>query len=283
MPLRVVIVSNVPPVVQQLVPLLRAEGHEPLAVLSSRRPADAPPPPPGAERMSDGAAPAGIDVLLAKDKRSVEPLLAAYRPDVMLCWGFAWKIPQAALDVPRLGSANMHTAPLPRWRGPVPLAWTIRAGDPDWGLTWHRMDAELDTGPILAQVRVPVEESDTTIFDLGPRLLPPAFGMLPDVLAKLVAGDPGEPQDESLATWAGHFEDDDYAVVDWTQPARAIHDQVRAWHLTFNLSGIPAPRAELDGERVRLVRTSLTDPGGGARRVECGDGPIWIVESEPLA
>ena len=51
----------------------------------------------------------------------------------MLCWGFPWKIPQAALDVPRLGSVNMHPALLPRHRGPIPLAWALRDGDPVWG------------------------------------------------------------------------------------------------------------------------------------------------------
>jgi methionyl-tRNA formyltransferase len=62
-----------------------------------------------------------------------------------------------------------------------------------------------------------------------------------------------------------------------------VHDQVRAWHLTFGMSEIVAPIAELDGEQVRLVRTSLRDPGDGAVRVECGDGPIWVVAHEPLS
>jgi methionyl-tRNA formyltransferase len=285
MGLRIVLVSNVPPITERMVPVLRDLGHEVPGLVASRRPRDWPAAPAGDLRMSDESAPAGLDLLFAKDKHSVEALLAAYEPDLMLCWGFPWKLPQAALDVPRLGSVNCHPGPLPRHRGPVPFAWTLRCGDSHYGTTWHRMDAELDTGAILAQATVPVEDTDTTIFDIGPRIGAAAIGLLPEVLAKVVAGDPGEPQDESLATWAGHFEDDEYAVVDWSQPARAIHDQVRAWWLTFNLSGIVAPRAVLGkGERVRLVRTSLTDPGGGAgRRVECGDGPLWILESEPLA
>ena len=57
---------------------------------------------------------------------------------------------------------------------------------------------------------------------------------------------------------------------------------MRAWHLTFGLSGLRAPVAELDGEQVVILQTRLTDPGGGARRVECGDGPIWVVSSEPV-
>ncbi len=63
--------------------------------------------------------------------------------------------------------------------------------------------------------------------------------------------------------------------------ARQIHNQVRAWHLTFGMSGVRAPIAELDGEEVVLLQTRLTDPGGDARRVECSDGPLWVVASEP--
>ena len=105
--------------------------------------------------------------------------------------------------------------------------------------------------------------------------------LLPRALERVVAGDPGDPQSEEGASWAGHFEDDDYVRVDWSHSACSIHNQVRAWHLTFGLSGLRAPVAELDGERCVLLQTRLTDPGGGATRVECGDGPIWVVASEP--
>jgi hypothetical protein len=57
---------------------------------------------------------------------------------------------------------------------------------------------------------------------------------------------------------------------------------VRAWHLTFGLSRLRAPIATLDGEQVVILQTRLTDPGGGACRVECGDGPIWVVATEPV-
>jgi methionyl-tRNA formyltransferase len=212
---------------------------------------------------------------------SIERLLHAYEPDLTVCWGFPWKLPQGALDVARLGSINQHPALLPRHRGPIPFAWTLRAGDTDWGFTWHRMDAELDTGNILAQGSSPVRDDDCNIAEFGPRLLEQAVALLPQALERVAAGDPGDPQPDEGATWAGHFEDDDYVRVDWSQPARRIHNQVRAWHLTFGLSGLVAPVAELDGEQIVLLQTRLTDPGNGARRVECGDGPIWVVASRP--
>jgi methionyl-tRNA formyltransferase len=279
--LRIVVVSTVSPIVAALVPRLAELGHGAVALLAARRDPDR--PSPDAAALSDANAPAGIDLVYAHDRNAVERLLRAYEPDLMICWAFPWKLPGEALSVPALGSINQHPGLLPRYRGPVPFAWALRNGDSHLGLTWHRMDAELDTGPILAQTTVPIEDSDQTILDIGPRTIAAALDLLPGVLDQVLAGEPGEPQDDSRATWAGHFEDDEYARVDWSHSARAIHNQVRAWHLTFGMSGLIAPVAELDGRRVRLVRTSLTDPGDGVRQVETGDGPLWIVESEQVA
>jgi methionyl-tRNA formyltransferase len=275
---RIALITTVPPVAAALVPVLRQLGHDPVSIVSARRrqPARA-----GRQPMGDETAPEGVDVLLARDKWSVEPLLRSSRPDLALCWGFPWRIPQAALDVPPLGSVNCHPAFLPRHRGPIPLAWAFRDGDGQFGVSWHRMDAQLDTGAILAQAPVPMLDDDFSIEAVGPRMGAVAIGLLPAVLARIAAGDPGDPQSDEGVTWAGHF-GEDYATVDWSQPARRIHDQVRAWAFTFDLSPVTGPIAELDGQRVRLVRTSLTDPGGDARRVEAGDGPLWVVESEPL-
>lgn len=275
---RVAIISNVLPVVEPLVPHLRELGHEPVAWLMSRAPADRPLPPWG--EVTDRAAPDGVSLIFARDKSAVAPLFRGLEPDVVLCWGFSWKLPQEALDVPRLGSVNQHPALLPRHRGPIPLAWALREGDREFGLTWHRMDAELDTGPILAQTTVPIEDDETTIEQVGPKMLQAAFSLLPRVFERLEACDPGDPQPAEGVSWAGFF-GEDYATVDWSQPARKIHDQVRAWHFSFGQSPVVGPIAELDGEQVKLLRTSLTDPGDGSRPVECGDGTIWIVESEP--
>ena len=275
------IISAVLPVVEPLVPRLRELGHEPVAWLMPRRKAGVRGPLPPWGEVTDSMAPDGINLLFAQDKWTVAPLLRGLEPDVVLCCGFPWKLPQEALDVARLGSVNQHTGKLPRHRGPIPLAWALRDGDGEFGITWHRMDAELDTGPILAQTTVPIEDDDCTIEEIGPKLTQAMLGLLPQVFERVAAGDPGDTQNEDDATWAGHF-GEDYASVDWAQPARKIHDQVRAWQLTFGMSEAKGPIAELDGERVKLVRTSLTDPGGGVRAVQCGDGSLWIVESEPV-
>ena len=276
---RIVVISAVLPVVEPLLARLRELGHDPVAWLLARRP-ESPVPPWG--DVTDRTAPAGVSVLFARDKHAIAPLLRGLEPDVVLCWGFSWKLHQEALDVPRLGAVNQHPAPLPRHRGPLPMAWALREGDEKFWVTWHRMDSELDTGPILAQTTVPIEDDETTIEQMGLKLIEGSLDLLPKVFERLAAGDPGDAQSTEGASWAGHFEED-YASVDWSQPARKIHDQVRAWHLTFGMGAVVGPIAELDGERVKLLRTSLTDPGDGARAVECGDGRLWIVESEPVA
>ena len=277
---RIVLVSTVPVISNLLTDTLRGLGHRPVAVITARRPQPLE-PHPDRPSMTDETAPPGLDVLLPSSKHAIEPLLRAYQPDLMICWGFPWKIPLAALQVPRLGSINCHPALLPRHRGPIPFAWAIREGDGEYGVTWHRMDAELDTGHILAQATVPMEDDDFDILAVGPRTAPVALGLLPRVLERVASGDPGDPQPAEGASWGGHF-GEDYATVDWSQPSRRIHDQVRAWAFTFGMSPVVGPVAELDGRRVRLTRTSLVDPGGDARRVEAGDGPIWIVSFEAL-
>ena len=277
---RTVMICSIRPMAHGLVDRMRELGHEPVAILGPRRPPGSALPPH--IELTDASAPADVDLLFARDKHAIEPLLRSYAPDLVLCAGFPWKIPQSALDVARLGSVNMHPSLLPRHRGPIPFAWTVRMDDPVWGVTWHRMDAELATGNLLVQGSTPVEDDDVNIDELAPRLLAHALDLLPRVLERVAAGDPGDVQPMDGATWAGHFEDDDYVTIDWSQPARAIHNQVRAWHLTFGMSGLRAPRAELDGEEVVVLQTRLADPGGGARRVECGDGPLWVVATEPV-
>ena len=248
----------------------------------SRRAANAEHEPPPHLILTDATAPKGLDLLFARDKHSIEPLLRRLRarPDALLGLPLEDPAGRARRASARLG--ELHPALLPRHRGPIPLAWALRDGDAAWGCTWHYMDAELDTGNTLVQGTVPIEDDDVDIAEFSAKLQANAVSLLPRALERVAAGDPGDVQPTEGASWAGHFEDDDYVRVDWSASARSIHNQVRAWHLTFGMSGLRAPVAELDGEQVVLLQTRLTDPGGDARRVECGDGPIWVVASEPV-
>ena len=188
---RIAIISNVMPLVEPLAERLRELGHEPVAWLLARSAGDGRPPPPWGE-ASDSTGPQGLSILLAEDKDAVAPLLSGLDLDVTLCWGFSWKLPQEALDIPRLGSVNQHPGRLPRHRGPYPMAWALRDGDDVFGVTWHRMDADYDTGPILAETTVPIDDQDTSIEQIGMKMLPAVLGLLPRVFERLDAGDRGD-------------------------------------------------------------------------------------------
>jgi methionyl-tRNA formyltransferase len=103
-------------------------------------------------------------------------------------------------------------------------------------------------------------------------------GLLPRVLERVERGDPGEPQGTEGAGYFSFFEPE-FAWIDWSRPAEEIYRQVRAWRFASVHSGDLGALTELEGERVRVLRVSLE--GGAGRPVECGDGTVWILETEP--
>jgi methionyl-tRNA formyltransferase len=274
-PWRVVIVSRVLPVVLGFDAVLREAGHEPVALLTfldqDGRYGGFDLSPQLREIPSD------LDVLMPARRSSVAPLLASVRPDLVVCMGFPWKIPSDALAVPPLGWLNAHPSLLPRHRGPVPVAWAIREGDEETGITYHRMDAELDTGPIVAQRAFPVGaycEPDEFYARIGPLIIE----TLAEALARLAAGEDATPQTDD-GSYESFFRDED-AYLDWTRPAAELHRLVWAWRYTPPIGTLHGALAELDGETVRVLASSLEEVPG-ARRVECGDRPLWLVRTEP--
>lgn len=272
--MRVALVTQVPAAAHGFDAMLRGLGHEPVGLVATRE---------GAGRYGDRFdelvrdAPLGLDVLVPAGRDRIAPLLRALEPDLLLCAGFPWKIGADALAVPRLGAVNGHPSLLPRHRGPMPMAWAARNGEREVGFTFHRMDAELDTGAILGQARFELDDEDSWD-ELGPKLEQAAAELLPPVLERVERGDAGDPQDESDATYAPFF-DPEYADVDWSRPAREIARQVKAWRFASFRPGPRGALAELDGELVRILRVSL-EPGEG-RPVQSGDGTLWVTETEP--
>jgi methionyl-tRNA formyltransferase len=224
-------------------------------------------------------APKELDVLLPARRSTIAPLLASVEPDLVVCMGFPWKVPSDALAVPRLGWLNGHPSLLPDHRGPLPVAWAIRAGDEEVGITFHRMDSELDTGPILSQRRFPlgeVEEPEVFYGRFGPVIGEALF----EALGRLAAGDEGMPQGEG-GSYESFFTDDD-VWLDLSRPAAEVHRLAWSWLYAMSPGAERGPLLELDGKPVRVLATSPTEVEG-ARRVECGDGPLWIVSTEELS
>jgi methionyl-tRNA formyltransferase len=219
------------------------------------------------------ALPLGMDLLLPGNAMGLADALAGYRLDLLVVYGFNWKLPLAVLDTPRFGVLNIHTSLLPKYRGPAPVLWAIRNGDPETGLTIHRMDARFDAGPILAQRGgIPLEE-DVTPRALWSCLRPVLADLLTGALVQVVQESPGMPQDDADASTAGFIEPE-FSVVDWSRPAREVHNQVRMFAF---MGRDHAPVARVGDSYLQVFRTRL-EPAEGLR-VECVDAPIWIVDS----
>jgi methionyl-tRNA formyltransferase len=276
-PWRVVIVTRILPVVLGFHGALREAGHEPIALLTVR---DNDGRYGGFELGGMlGEVPGELEVVMPARRSSIAPLLRALEPDLVVCTGFPWKIPPDALAVPPLGWLNGHPSLLPRHRGPVPVAWSIRNGEPELGITFHRMDTELDTGAILAQRTMTIGEycePEEFYGRMGPLHIE-AFG---EALAKLEAGDEGTPQAPG-GEYESFFADED-ADLDLSRTAAEVNRMVWAWRYTIPVGTRHGALLDLDGETVRVLRSSLVEVEG-ARRVECADAPLWLVQAQPVA
>jgi methionyl-tRNA formyltransferase len=254
--MRVALFARVPDVVVQLDALLRELGHECVGVVTTEGPGGR----YGGDPLSalTEVRPPHLDVLVASRPARFAKLLSA--------GGAA------------LRSRQRPSGAAAALRGPNPIGWALRNGDTEFGFTFHRMDADFDTGHLLVQGAAPLagaeraEDVLATLFGLAALLLPRA-------LERVEAGDPGDAQSEEGASYAGFFEPE-FAEVDWTRPAEEVHRQVRAWWMSAARNGVRGPRAEVGGERVYVLRTRL-DAYEGGTRVECGDGPIWVLETAP--
>lgn len=206
-------------------------------------------------------------------------------PDIIFSFYYRHLLGQAILDIPRLGAYNLHGSLLPRYRGRAPVNWALVNGETETGVTLHRMVARADAGDIIAQRAVGIAATDTAL-SLHGKLRAAAATLLAETLPGMLQGDiRGTPQDESRATCFGRRTPAD-GEIHWQQPARAIHDLVRA--VTR-----PYPGAfTFAGERKLLVWQSSVQPAPAARaapgtilataplRVACGEGALEIVAGQ---
>lgn len=198
-------------------------------------------------------------------------------------------LPDSILATTRLGAINLHGSLLPRWRGAAPVQRAIEAGDPVTGLSVFRLDSGIDTGGVLLRRELAIGDLETS-GELLERLGKAGGPALEEALALLGQDPPpkGERQDPSLATRAPKLTPDE-GRIDWSLPARRLHDKIRAFH--------PAPgcwtELLLDGAeptRLKIWRTRPMDtaeppnPGriaalpSGAIAVGCGEGALELLE-----
>lgn len=213
-----------------------------------------------------------------------EEALGALNADLAVVAAYGLLLPQAILDIPRLGCINLHGSCLPRWRGAAPIQRAILAGDKESGVTIMQMEAGLDTGPMLAMERVAIT-NETTTSTLHDQLAALAADMIPPIVDRLAGGGvTSTPQPNEGATYAKKIEKSE-GQIDWRQPANVIDRKLRAlnpWPGCYTLVGDQRLRL-LDGE---VDSTASTGPSAAVAgttlddelRIACGEGVLRITK-----
>lgn len=191
--------------------------------------------------------------------------LAGLNAEVMVVVGYGQIIPQAIIDLPPHGIINVHASLLPKYRGAAPIQWALVNGETRTGVTTMRIDAGLDTGDILLQAETDIDPEEDAMA-LGERLARMGAGLLLRTLAEMP---PGRKQDHAAATYAPILKKED-GLIDWTQPAGAIHNRVRGL--------VPWPGAYTTF-RGRLLHIWKARPAPGGRR----PGAVWREHRRVLA
>jgi methionyl-tRNA formyltransferase len=227
---------------------------------------------------------AGIPVLQPTKLRDEVFLaqIAALNPDLGVVAAYGRLLPDALLGVPRLGMINVHASLLPKYRGAAPVHRAVIAGDDRTGVTIMRVATELDAGPMLAATSRPIGPDETSV-DVERALADVGAALLLDVVARLASGPVIEtPQDHALSSYAPKVLKTE-SPIDWTLPARAIHNRVRG------LQPWPMASTVIDGARCLIHRTAVTsrrtdarpgavvEAGGDVLGAAAGDGAVLDI------
>lgn len=262
------------------VPALRAvaERHEVVTVYSQPPRAAGRGQKPRPSPVQAAAQELGIAVrtpLRLKDMDE-QAAFAALQADVAVVVAYGLILPQPILDAPRLGCLNIHASLLPRWRGAAPIHRAVMAGDAETGVAIMQMEAGLDTGPVLAEARTSIGPEEITA-DLHDRLAEMGAALITDVLGKLPL--PSAPQAAEGVTYATKI-DKAEARIDWTRPATELDRLIRG------LSPFPGAWCEIEGERVKLLRSRVVAGNGLPGEVlsgfviACGEAAIEVLEAQ---
>lgn len=218
-----------------------------------------------------------------KEPEALETL-KSLEPDLTVVAAFGQILPQAVLDVPKLGSINIHSSLLPRYRGAAPINWAILNGEEETGVTIMKMALALDAGDIISQVRTPIDPNET-VEELHDRLALLGANLLGETVPTLADGTAVfTPQDDAQSNYAPMLSRE-LSPIDWNRSAKEIHNQVRG------LIPWPAASAELGGTQFKIYTVEETGQDTGKEPgtvlstdkkgilMACGDGKVLrIVE-----
>jgi methionyl-tRNA formyltransferase len=171
-----------------------------------------------------------IPVLQPKSIKNieVEKHIKNLRPDIIIVAAYGQIIPQKILDIPKFGCVNIHASLLPKYRGASPIQYAILNGDNETGVTLMQMNEKMDEGNIIAQKKIKIIESYTTLTlsdqlsKLGAELLIETLPRIFKKEIKLI------PQDQKKATYTKILQKDD-GKINWEKSATEIELQIRAF------------------------------------------------------
>ena len=178
--------------------------------------------------------------------------LRTYDPDIIALTAYGKILPESIINLPPLGTINVHGSLLPKYRGAAPIQWALINGETETGITIMQMDKGMDTGDILLQKKLPIGPEDTAgslsvqMARLGGQALVEALDLL-----RLDRLKPTR-QDDSLASFAPLLKKED-GLVDWSRSAAQISCQVRG------LDPWPTTYTTLSGKRLRLFSPEVAD------------------------
>ena len=180
--------------------------------------------------------------------------MAALRPDVVVVACYGQFLKKDLLDVPRVGTINVHPSLLPKYRGASPIQWALANGETETGVSVLFVTPKMDAGDLLAQERLPIAPDDD-FASLEPKLAALGAGLLVRVLDDFRAGKiRGTPQDDAQATFARKLSKED-GLVDWSLPAEAIRNQLRGF------APWPGAYTFLPGGMLLKIHGAETAPG----------------------
>jgi methionyl-tRNA formyltransferase len=178
--------------------------------------------------VKDVALAAGLHVFQPEKIKaeSSQEFIAKVKPDAIVIIAYGQIIPARLLEIPRLGWINVHASLLPKYRGAAPIQWAIISGETRTGVTTMRIDAGLDTGPMLEKTELAIG-ADETAPELSKRLAEAGAPLIVSTLSKLERGEiVPRPQDNSLATPARPLKKEDGAT-NWSLTAQEIYNRIR--------------------------------------------------------
>lgn len=233
------------------------------------------------------AAEYGIPVVTPDDANTPGLLaqLDAIRPDFLFSFYYRQMLKPALLATATHGAYNMHGSLLPKYRGRVPINWAVLHGETETGATLHEMVEKPDAGRIVAQQAVPILPDDTA-GEVFAKVVVAAEMCLVGVLPRLTFGDaPHLPMDLKAGSYFGGRKPED-GRIDWTKPAREVHNLVRAVAPPY-----PGAFCDTRAGHLRVLRTIRTNDApagsglfavGDAIYVRCGDGKALRVLAAEL-